>query len=205
MPFEAAFARCPAIAILRGIEPERAVRIGTLLADAGFTLAEVPLNSPDPLASIAAMAAALDGRLCIGAGTVLTPDDAERYAAAGARYLVAPNTDPEVIATAQRLALPMLPGCFTATECLAALRAGATMLKLFPADALGPRGVAGLRAVLPRTTRLVAVGGVGAATISTFAAAGCVGFGIGSELFTPGRAEADLAERATKILASLPR
>jgi 2-dehydro-3-deoxyphosphogalactonate aldolase len=204
MEFEAAFARCPAIAILRGLEPERAVRIGTLLASAGFTLAEVPLNSPNPLASIAAMSAALDGRLCIGAGTVLTPEDAERCVAAGARYLVAPNTDFDVIAAAQRLGAPMLPGCFTATECLAAARAGATMLKLFPADVLGRRGVAGLRAVLPRAARLVAVGGVGSATIGDFAAAGCVGFGIGSELFAPGRAEADIAARATEILAALP-
>jgi 2-dehydro-3-deoxyphosphogalactonate aldolase len=205
MEFEAAFARCPAIAILRGLEPERAVRVGTLLADAGFTLAEVPLNSPDPLGSIAAMSAALGSRLCLGAGTVLTPEEAEACAAAGARYLVAPNTDLEVIGAARRLGLPMLPGCFTATECLAAWRAGAAMLKLFPADALGARGVSGLRAVLPRAARLVAVGGVGAATTGAFAAAGCAGFGIGSELFAPGRPDEDIAARAAAIRAALPQ
>jgi 2-dehydro-3-deoxyphosphogalactonate aldolase len=173
------------IAILRGVEPEHAVTIGETLIAAGITRIEVPLNSPEPLRSIAAMQAALGDRAAIGAGTVLAPEEVRAVAATGATFIVSPNADPRVIARTKALGLASYPGVFTATECFAALQAGADALKVFPAGIMGPAGVTALRAVLPPRTQIYAVGGAGPADFPAWLAAGCDGFGLGSALFKP--------------------
>ncbi len=173
------------VAILRGLQPDRAVETAAAIADAGIGWIEVPLNSPEPLASIAAMQAALGARVRIGAGTVLTPADVEAVAATGAGFIVAPNCAPPVIARAKALGLVAMPGVFTPTECFAALAAGAVALKLFPAAMAGTEGLRAIRAVLPAGTLVYAVGGVGPADFARWHAAGVDGFGLGGSLFSP--------------------
>ena len=190
------------IAILRGVEPEAAVAIGETLIAAGITWIEVPLNSPDPLKSIAAMQAALGDRARIGAGTVLEPEEVRAVAATGASFIVSPNADPRVIARTKSLGLASYPGVFTASECFAALAAGADALKIFPAGIMGPAGVAALRAVLPPKTLIYAVGGAGPADFPAWLAAGCDGFGLGSALFKPGWTPARVAEAARATVAA---
>lgn len=151
------------IAILRGVTPERAVETAAAILDAGISWIEVPLNSPDPLRSIAAMQAALGDRARIGAGTVLSPEEVRAVAATGASFIVSPNADPRVIERTKALGLGAYPGVFTATECFAALAAGADALKIFPAGIMGRDGLKAIRAVLPAATRVYAVGGVGPA------------------------------------------
>jgi 2-dehydro-3-deoxyphosphogalactonate aldolase len=190
------------IAILRGVEPEQAVEIATAIVQAGITWIEVPLNSPRPFLSIAAMQAALGERAEIGAGTVLSPEDVRAVAGAGARFVVSPNCDPVVIARTKSLGLGSYPGVFTASECFAALAAGADALKLFPASVLGRAGVTAIRAVLPAETRLYAVGGVGPADFADWCSAGVDGFGLGSALFKPGWSVERVAEAARASVAA---
>ncbi|WP_372425000.1 2-dehydro-3-deoxy-6-phosphogalactonate aldolase [Salinarimonas chemoclinalis] len=194
--------RRPLIAILRGIAPSAAVPVARALVDAGFGLIEVPLNSPDPLASIAAMADALGDRADFGAGTVLTPEEVGAVAGAGARFAVSPNTDTAVIHETKRRGLGSYPGAFTPTECLAALKAGADALKIFPASMMGPSGLKAIRAVLPAGTRVYAVGGADADTFPAWLAAGADGFGIGSALYAPGRDAQEVGRRARAIVAA---
>lgn len=175
----------PLIAILRGLDPARAVETGEALLAAGIARIEVPLNSPEPLRSIAALQSALGDRAEIGAGTVLTPDDVRAVAGTGATFIVSPNADTRVIERTKQLGLGSYPGVFTATECFAALAAGADALKIFPAGVLGRDGVTAIRAVLPRGTQIYAVGGVGPGDFATWTAAGIDGFGLGSALFKP--------------------
>ena len=184
------------IAILRGVEPGQAVTIGEALIAAGITRIEVPLNSPEPLRSIAAMQAALGDRAAIGAGTVLAPEEVRAVAATGATFIVSPNADPRVIARTKALGLASYPGVFTASECFTALQAGADALKIFPAGIMGPAGLAALRAVLPAKTQIYAVGGAGPADFPAWVAAGCDGFGLGSALFKPGWLPSRVAEAA---------
>ena len=174
------------IAILRGLTPERAVETAEAIVAAGIDWIEVPLNSPEPLRSIAAMQAALGDRARIGAGTVLTPEEVRAVADTGATFVVSPNADPRVIARTKALGLGSYPGVFTPTEAFAALAEGADALKIFPAGALGRDGLKALRAVLPRGTLVYAVGGVGPADFAGWCAAGADGFGLGSSLFSPG-------------------
>lgn len=190
------------IAILRGLEPARAVETARAVCAAGITRIEVPLNSPEPLASIAAMAEALAGEAEVGAGTVLTPDDVEAVAATGATFIVSPNCDPGVIARTKALGLGSYPGVFTATECFTALAAGADALKVFPAGLMGTAGLGALRAVLPQGVRVYAVGGVGPADFAGWRAAGAAGFGLGSSLFQPGWEVARVAEQARASVAA---
>ncbi len=173
------------IAILRGIAPDRATATATALVEAGITWIEVPLNSPEPLRSIANMQSALGDRARIGAGTVLTEDEVDAVAATGATFIVSPNANPAVIARTKARGLGSYPGVFTATECFAALDAGADALKVFPACLMGPEGLRAIRAVLPRATRVFAVGGVAPADFADWAAAGADGFGLGGSLFSP--------------------
>jgi 2-dehydro-3-deoxyphosphogalactonate aldolase len=174
------------IAILRGVAPDRAVETAEAIVGAGIDWIEVPLNSPEPLKSIAAMQAALGDRARIGAGTVLTPEQVRAVADAGATFVVSPNADPRVIARTKALGLGSYPGVFTPTEAFAALAEGADALKIFPAGALGRDGLKALRAVLPRGTLVYAVGGVGPADFADWCAAGADGFGLGASLFQPG-------------------
>jgi 2-dehydro-3-deoxyphosphogalactonate aldolase len=190
------------IAILRGLAPDRAVETGAVLVEAGIGSIEVPLNSPEPLKSIAALQAALGGRASVGAGTVLTPEEVRAVAATGASFIVSPNCDPRVIERTKQLGLGSYPGVFTPTEAFAALAAGADALKIFPAAMMGTAGLTGLRAVLPAGTSVYAVGGVGPADFAAWSAAGADGFGLGSSLFRPSWPLARVAEAARASVAA---
>lgn len=190
------------IAILRGITPDEAVPVCTALAEAGITLIEVPLNSPDATVSIARAAEALAGKAEIGAGTVLTPEDARAVAGVGGTFIVSPDTNMEVIAETVRLGLKSYPGVFSPSEAFAAIRAGATGLKFFPAEVLGARGIKAMKAVLPPALPLYAVGGANPDNFHEFFAAGCTGFGLGTYIFKPGTTVAEVAERAALAVAA---
>lgn len=200
--FDDAFAAMPLVAILRGITPAEAVEVGGALIDAGLRIVEVPLNSPEPLDSIARLVSAHGARALIGAGTVLDVAAVDAVAATGARLIVSPNTDTDVIRRSKALGMVSLPGMFTPTEAFAGLRAGADALKLFPGEASTPKHVSAMRAVLPAGARLLVVGGVEAATMPGWMAAGANGFGIGSWLYKPGRSPSEVSQRARDIVAS---
>jgi 2-dehydro-3-deoxyphosphogalactonate aldolase len=200
MQSEAPASEMTLVAILRGIVAERAIGVAHVLYSAGFRAIEVPLNSPDPFASVAALAAGLPPDCLVGAGTVLDAVDVRRTHAAGGRLIVAPNFDVEVIGAATRASMQVLPGIATATEAFGALRAGATQLKLFPASTYGPRHLQALRTVLPQGTRILPVGGVAADTLADWLAAGAAGFGFGSELFRPEYALEDIERRAQRLV-----
>lgn len=199
--FSAALTRLPLVAILRGLRPDEALPVGQALLATGWRLIEVPLNSPQPLQSIEAMAAAMPAAL-IGAGTVLTADQVRDVHAAGGQLVVSPNFNADVVHEAVRLGMVCLPGVMTATEAFAALQAGATGLKLFPAEMITPAVVKALRAVLPGDALLLPVGGVTADNMAAYRAAGASGFGIGSALFAPGMTAAQVAENAMKFIAA---
>lgn len=190
------------IAILRGITPAEAVAVCEALAAAGITMIEVPLNSPDALASIALAQHALGDRAEIGAGTVLTSEQVDAVARAGGRFVVSPDINKAVIAQTLARGMTSYPGVFTPTEAFKAIRAGATGLKFFPAEVLGPRGIKAMNAVLPPEVPRYAVGGAAPDNFVDFFAAGCTGFGLGTFLYKPGRAAAECAQRAVEAVTA---
>lgn len=190
------------IAILRGVTPGEVVEIGAALIEAGIDTIEVPLNSPDPFASIAALAAAFGTRARIGAGTVLHPDQVAPVKAAGGRLVVSPDTNPQVIAATRAAGMASYPGVMTPTEAFAALRAGATGLKLFPGSLIGPDGLKAMRAVLPPDTECWAVGGAGPDNFAPWIAAGATGFGLGTALYVPGLGVEEVRRRAAAVVAA---
>lgn len=203
--FAKAFAACPLVAILRGLRPEEALDHVGALVGAGFTLIEVPLNSPAALDSIAALSAAFVQDAIIGAGTVLTASDVENVVQAGGRLIVAPNIDLQVAAATRAAGLIYGPGVATPTEAFSAIAAGAHFLKLFPAEIIPPVAVKALRAVVPATMPMLAVGGVSPATMEAYLTAGANGFGLGSGLYRPGQSAAETGRKARDYIAALPR
>ncbi|WP_315760266.1 2-dehydro-3-deoxy-6-phosphogalactonate aldolase [Sphingomonas sp. Y38-1Y] len=203
--FDEAFARFPLIAILRGVRPDEVVDIGEALVSAGFTVIEVPLNSPEPFESIARLSQALEGRAVIGAGTVLRVEDVHAVADAGGTLVIAPNANPRVIAAAVEAGLVALPGIATPTEAFAAIDAGAAALKLFPAEGSTPAVLKAMRAVLPADTRVLPVGGIAPDNMTPWRSAGAAGFGLGSALYKPGMSADEVAENARAFAAAIAR
>ena len=195
----------PLVAILRGIRPEETEAIVAALIAADMTAIEIPLTSPDPFRSIASAAKLAPSGVLIGAGTVLTPADVDRLHEAGGRLMVSPNVDPEVLAGAQHHGMVTLPGVFSPTEALLALRSGASGLKFFPASVLGASGIAAIRAVLPPGVMIAAVGGVSDQNFADYIKAGVTAFGLGSSLYKPGMSAADVAIRARATVAAYDR
>ena len=186
----------PLIAILRGVRTSEIIDIGDALFAAGFRVIEIPLNSPEPLASIETLSAHLGDRALVGAGTVLQPEQVGQVAAAGGRIIVSPNAKLSVIEATVRAGLFSAPGVATPTEGFAALDAGAHALKLFPAEAIGPKIVKAWRAVVPADVPLMPVGGISPDTMGEFVAAGATGFGLGSALYKAGMGADTVVENA---------
>jgi 2-dehydro-3-deoxyphosphogalactonate aldolase len=201
--FASAFGRCPLVAVLRGIRPDEVEAVGEALIGAGFTILEVPLNSPEPYVSITRLSAIAPEGVLVGAGTVLNADEVERVQAAGGALVVAPNMDLEVIAATRAAGMVSLPGVFTPTEAFAAIKAGAHGLKFFPAEAATPAVVKAMKAVLPRGMPLLVVGGITPEAMADWKAAGADGFGLGSNLFKPGVSAAECGTRASRFVAAL--
>jgi 2-dehydro-3-deoxyphosphogalactonate aldolase len=200
--FAAALGAMPLVAILRGIRPEEAADVAEAIVAAGIGILEVPLNSPEPLDSVRRMRDAVGDRAMVGVGTVYRSEEVDAAAEAGAMLVESPNADPSVIGRTKQRGLVSLPGIFTPTEAMTALAAGADGLKIFPAELMPPVGVKALRAVLPPGTRVLMVGGIGPESMAAYRAAGADGFGIGSALYAPGRAAAEVAEKARAFVAA---
>ena len=201
--FRAHLVACPLIAIVRGIVPDEAEAVAGALIEAGIRIIEVPLNSPQPLDSIARLARRFGNDATIGAGTVLDPADVTRVADAGGRIVVSPNTNLPVIAATVAAGLVSAPGFFTPSEAFAARAAGAHAIKLFPAEAATPAVAKAMLAVLPKCTALIIVGGVAPESVAAWRAAGATGFGLGSGLFKPGMSAGDVGGNARRFIAAL--
>ena len=194
---------CPLVAILRGVTPPEAPAIGAALVDAGFRIIEVPLNSPDPIESIAALVETVGDRALIGAGTVIDPARVADIAGAGGRLVVLPHADGRVVANAKRAEMIVVPGVATPTEAFGMIELGADALKLFPAEAMSPAVLKAMKAVLPDDLPLLPVGGVSPETMAPWWAAGAAGFGLGSSLYKPGRSADEVGQRAKDFVAAL--
>jgi 2-dehydro-3-deoxyphosphogalactonate aldolase len=202
MNLRAALSSCAIVAILRGVKPDEIDGIGDALIEAGVTIIEVPLNSPQPFESIKRLAARHAHHALIGAGTVLQAGDVARVKDAGGQLVVAPNFDADVVRATKAAGLVSLPGVMTPSEGFAALKAGAEGLKLFPAEIIPPAVFKAWRAVFPPDTPLLAVGGDGVGNIRSYAEAGASGYGIGSALYKPGRSPAEIAQLARALVAA---
>jgi 2-dehydro-3-deoxyphosphogalactonate aldolase len=196
---------CPLVAIIRGVTPSEAEAIGEAIAEAGIEIIEVPLNSPDPLRSIALLAKRLGDRFLVGAGTVLQADDVARVRDAGGRLIVSPNTFAPVIEASVAAGLVSTPGYFTPSEAFDALRAGAHGLKLFPAEAAAPATVKAQRAVIPAGVALLVVGGVRPDGMRPWLEAGATGFGLGSGLYSAGQSAVETGAKARLYVEGLRR
>ncbi len=194
---------CPLVAIVRGVTPDEAEAVGEAIYEAGIRIIEVPLNSPDPLNSIGRLANRFGERMLVGAGTVLTSADVRRVADAGGRIMVSPDTNVEVIAATAAAGLVASPGYFTPSEAFGAIRAGATALKLFPAEAATPAVLKAQLAVLPKDLPVMVVGGVKPDSMRPWLEAGASGFGLGGGLYKPGQSAADTLARACAYVEGL--
>jgi 2-dehydro-3-deoxyphosphogalactonate aldolase len=203
--FDDALSACPLVAILRGVRPDEVLEIGGVLVDAGFTIIEVPMNSPEPLRSIRLLQDRFGDTALIGAGTVLSVDGVGQVAAAGGRLVVMPHADVAIIRASRAAGLVCTPGVATPTEGFAALAAGATALKLFPAEQLGPAALKAWRSVFPAGTRFIPVGGVTPDTMAPWLAAGAAGFGLGSALYRAGWSARDVGAAARLFVDGLAR
>ena len=196
-------ADCPIVAILRGITPDEVVPIGRALIGAGVGIIEIPLNSPAPFESIHRLAQEVGKQALVGAGTVLTISDVAKVKEAGGQLVVSPNTDVAVIAATVQADMVSIPGFFTPTEAFAAIHAGASALKLFPAEAASPAVIKAQRAVLPTSTPLLVVGGVQADDVTAWLSAGANGFGLGGALYRPGQSASDVFAQAQSFVKAL--
>ena len=203
MDLAALLAACPLVAILRGIRPDEAEAVGEALVAAGLRIIEVPLNSPDPMDSIARLQRRFGDTALIGAGTVRSAANVEAVAAAGGGLIVTPHADPVLVRAAKAHGLLAVPGFFTPAEAFALLDAGADALKLFPAEGGSPAMLRSLLAVLPPGTMVLPVGGMEAGTLASWRAAGAAGFGIGSAIYKPGDDAAAVAAKAARLVAAL--
>ena len=201
--FEQHFAAMPIVAILRGLRPDEALPVGEALVQAGIRILEVPLNSPDPMTSIASLARALGDRAAVGAGTVLDPADVDRVRVAGGTIVVSPNCNADVIRRTREAGMISLPGCLTPTEAFAALAAGAHAVKLFPGELVTPNVAKAMAAVLPKGTRLLVVGGVAADTIGDWRGSVVHGFGIGSSIYKPGMTADEVGKQARRLVEAV--
>lgn len=201
--FRDLLAQCPLIAIIRGVDPQAAADVGEALYEGGIRIIEVPLNSPQPLDSIARLRRRLGDRAMVGAGTVLRVEEVSAVAAAGGELIVSPVTTREVIAASAAGGLVSCPGFFTPTEAFAAIDAGAHALKLFPAEAASPAVLAALRAVLPREVPVIVVGGVTPQSMVAWKDASATGFGLGSGLYRPGQSPSETLNKARAFVAAL--
>jgi 2-dehydro-3-deoxyphosphogalactonate aldolase len=200
--WEDALADLPLIAILRGLTPDSAEGVSDALVEAGFRIIEVPLNSPDPLESIARIAKRHGSTAVVGAGTVLTAAQARGVAEAGGQLIVSPNVDEAVGEAAKAGGMIWAPGVFSPTEAFKAHALGADLLKFFPAEVLGTAGIKAVRAVLPQEARVAAVGGVTPETLAGFRKAGAAAFGLGSALYSAGRSKEEVACAAADFAAA---
>jgi 2-dehydro-3-deoxyphosphogalactonate aldolase len=195
--------RCPLIAILRGIKPAEAEAIGDALEEAGVRILEVPLNSPDPLQSINKLAQAFGDRMLVGAGTLTDATQVAQVVDAGGKLIVTPHAELSVVRAAKDAGLFAVPGFFNPTEAFALLKAGADAIKLFPAEVLGPPMLKALKAVLPKDTLVVPVGGINDKSIPQWIAAGANGFGAGSSIYMPGDDAYTVSQKAKRLLDAL--
>jgi 2-dehydro-3-deoxyphosphogalactonate aldolase len=203
--FQRYFDQCPLVAIIRGVTPPEAEAIADALFEAGIRIIEVPLNSPNPIDSIDRLAARFGDSVLVGGGTVLDPTQVGAVQAAGGRLIVSPNTDPAVIAATAAAGLVSIPGYFSPSEAFAALKAGATALKLFPAEAVSPAVLKAQRAVIPAEVPILVVGGVNPDNMQPWIEAGANGFGLGGGLYRPGQSSAQTADKARAYVAALKR
>lgn len=197
-----ALKQCGLIAILRGIRPDEVEAVGQALYDAGFRIIEVPLNSPEPFESIRVLRNVLPANCMVGAGTVLSPAQVQQVKDAEGQLIVMPHSDPEVIRAATAAGLASAPGVATVTEAFAALAAGADILKMFPAEQLGPVVIKAWRAVIPASVMLVPVGGITPDSLKEFTAAGASAFGLGSALYKPGMTVEQVRKNADAFVSA---
>jgi 2-dehydro-3-deoxyphosphogalactonate aldolase len=197
--------QCALVAILRGVTPDEAEAVGDAIREGGIRIIEVPLNSPDPLASIERLAKKFGDSMLVGAGTVLTVEQVAQVRDAGGRIIVSPDTNAEVVAASAQAGLVSSPGYFTPSEALAAIRAGATALKLFPAEGASPSVLKAHLAVLPREVPLMIVGGIKPDTMGPWLDAGATGFGLGSGLYKPGQSAAETLDKTRAYVAGVGR
>ena len=205
MSIKSLLSEMPLIAILRGIKPEEAPQVAKVLIDAGFRIIEVPLNSPDPIESIRCMVHELGDQALFGAGTVLDPLSVAEIKAAGGQLIVSPHLNVDIVNLTKKSGLFSIPGVATPSEAFTALAAGADALKLFPGEACPPKVLKAINVVLPPQTLLLPVGGINQGNMADYWQAGAAGFGIGSNLYAPGRNVEEIAHRAKELVAAINR